>query len=353
MLGEAGVEQLLKTTIETAVRIQAVTESEFERVIVDTTVQEKAIAHPTDSRLLEVARGQLAELAKKLGLVPKQAFEREGQMLRRKAGGYAHARQFKRLKKVLRRQRTLLGSLMRDVQRKMVNLNDAAQAQLQELIDRVSRIHAQTATKANASGRGKLYALHAPEVECIGKGKARKPYEFGVKTSLAITHGQGMIVGARTFPGNPYDGHTLAAQLEQITTLLQDLEVRPSTAIVDLGFRGADEDIAPIELIHRGKSKRLSDKQRRWLKRRQAVEPVIGHVKQDHGMQRCWLKGSEGDALHAVLCAAGYNLRWLLRVIARKGLRGLFAPVLWLAMWLAWLLSERDHATNHAFSASK
>lgn len=203
VLGEAGVEQLLKTTIETAVRIQAVNKSEFERVIVDSTVQEKAIAHPTDSRLLEVARGQLAELAKKLGLSPKQTFEREGGTLRRKAGGYAHAKQFKRLRKVLRRQRTILGVLMRDVQRKMDGLAEAAKGQLQDLLDRVARIHAQTASKANTSGRGKLYALHAPEVECIGKGKARRPYEFGVKSSLAITHGHGLIVGARTLPWQP------------------------------------------------------------------------------------------------------------------------------------------------------
>lgn len=352
VLGEAGVEQLLKTTIETAVRIQAVDKSEFKRVIVDTTVQEKAIAHPTDSRLLEVARRQLAEMAKKLGLAPKQTFEREGRALRRKAGGYAHARQFRRLKKVLRRQRTILGVLMRDVQRKMAQLSDAAQAQLQDLLDRVARIHAQTASQANASGRGKLYALHAPEVECIGKGKARKPYEFGVKTSVAVTHGQGLIVGARTFPGNPYDGHTLAAQLEQTSTLLQDLGVKPTTAIVDVGYRGVDADVAPIELLHRGKSKRLTDKQRRWLKRRQAVEPVIGHVKQDHGMQRCWLKGSEGDALHAVLCAAGYNLRWLLRAIARKGLKALFAPFLCLAMLAALLVSTLAQTRDHAVLAS-
>jgi IS5 family transposase len=343
---------LLKTTIETAVRIQAVKKSEFERVIVDTTVQEKAIAHPTDSRLLEVARGQLAEMAKKVGLSPKQTFEREGQTLRRRAGGNAHARQFKRLRKVLRRQRTILGVLMRDVHSKMDSLSQAAKTPLQDLLDRVARIHAQTASKANPSGRGKLYALHAPEVECIGKGKARKPYEFGVKSSLAITHGQGLIVGARTLPGNPYDGHTLAAQLEQTNTLLQDLDVKPTTAVVDLGYRGVDADIAPVELIHRGKFKRLTDKQRRWLKRRQAVEPVIGHVKQDHGMQRCWLKGSEGDALHAVLCAAGYNLRWLLRAIARKGLKALFAPVLWLALLTAWIVSDLGHTPDYALSGS-
>ncbi|CAH0353219.1 IS5 family transposase [Aquabacterium sp. CECT 9606] len=347
VLGEAGVEQLLKSTIETAVRLQAIKKTELQKLIVDSTVQEKSIAHPTDSRLLDVARDQLAELAKKLGMTPKQTFEREAKQLRRKAGGYAHARQFKRLRSVLRRQRTILGVLMRDVQRKMDTLAQEARKQLQLMLDKAQRIHAQTAAKGNSSGRGKLYALHAPEAECISKGKARKPYEFGVKVSLAITHAKGLIVGARSFPGNPYDGHTLAAQLEQTSTLLQDLDVLPRTAIVDLGYRGVDAEIAPVELIHRGKSKRLTGQQRRWLKRRQAIEPVIGHVKQDHGMQRCWLKGEQGDALHAVLCAAGFNLRWLLRAIARKGLKGFFAPLFFLLSMVVMLFGTFKAAGNH------
>ncbi len=171
-----------------------------------------------------------------------------------------------------------------------------------------------------------MYALHAPEVECISKGKARQPYEFGVKVSLAITEKQGLIVGARSFPGTPYDGHTLAEQIEQTTILLQELpgEPRPKTILADLGFRGVDAELAPAQIIHRGKHKSLSATQRRWLKRRQAIEPIIGHAKQDHGMRRCWLKGQTGDALHAVLCAAGYNLRWLLRAIVRLGLRAVF-----------------------------
>ena len=164
--------------------------------------------------------------------------------------------------------------------------------------------------------KGKLYALHAPEVECIGKGKARQPYEFGVKVSVAISHGSGLVVGARSFPGNPYDGHTLAEQLEQSRILLEDVQAVPHTAYTDLGFRGVDEQIGQVQLIHRGKLKTLTKEQRKALKRRQAVEPVIGHMKQDNGMGRCWLKGAEGDALNAVLAAAGYNLRWLLRAIA-------------------------------------
>ncbi|KWC14889.1 transposase [Burkholderia ubonensis] len=164
--------------------------------------------------------------------------------------------------------------------------------------------------------------MHAPEVECISKGKARQPYEFGVKTSLAITEKSGLIVGARTFTGNPYDGHTLAAQLEQTRILLEGVpgEPKPKTVLADLGYRGVDAELGPVKLIHCGKYKTLSEKQRKWLKRRQAVEPIIGHVKQDHGLRRCWLKGATGDALHAVLCATGFNLRWLLRAIARLGI---------------------------------
>jgi IS5 family transposase len=257
VLGEAGVEQLLKTTIEAAVAMKAVKPAEFERVIVDTTVQEKAIAHPTDSRLLEVAREKIARLAKRAGLKLKLTHEREGKTLRRRAAGYAHAKQFKRLRKTLKRQRTILGSLLREVRRKMGGLTEQARQQLNVWLERAKRIQAQRPRDKNT-----LYALHAPEAECIGKGKARKPYEFGVKVSLAVTHKQGLMVGARSFTGNPYDGHTLAAQLEQTTALLQDIGAKPHTAIVDLGYRGVDADVAPVQVIHRGKYKTLTATQR-------------------------------------------------------------------------------------------
>jgi IS5 family transposase len=321
-LGEAGVEELLATTIATATQMKAITPAEFERVIVDSTVQEKAIAYPTDSRLLEVARIKLVCLAQRAGLVLKQTYEREGKRLRRRAGGYAHAKQFKRLRRVLKRQRTVLGRVLRDIERKMSELSQERQTLLRVWLDRAWRI-----CRQRPKDKNKLYALHAPEAECIGKGKARQPYEFGIKVSLAITERHGLIVGARAFPGNPYDGHVLAEQLEQTSILLQEAQGTPrvKTVLTDLGYRGVDADIAPVQLIHRGKSKTLSNRQRRWLKRRQAIEPVIGHVKHDHGMRRCWLKGQTGDAVHAVLCAAGYNLRWLLRAIARLGLKAFYA----------------------------
>jgi IS5 family transposase len=154
------------------------------------------------------------------------------------------------------------------------------------------------------------------------------PYEFGVKVGLAVTHKQGLMVGARSFPGNPYDGHVLSAQLEQTANLLQELGTSPKQAIVDLGYRGVDADNPGVQVIHRGKYKSLSEHERKLLRRRQDIEPLIGHTKADHCMDRCLLQGALGDALHALSCAAGYNIRWLLRAIARLGLGAAFYALL-------------------------
>ena len=312
-IGEAGVETLLKATVITAVASGAVRPREFERAIVDTTVQEKAVAYPVDSRLLEIGRAKLVQLAKRAGLALRQTFAKEGKALRRKAAGYAHAKQFKRLRRVLKRQRTIVGILLREVQRKGESLKASpARDALTTLMERVERIRTQ-----RPKDRQKLYALHAPEVECIGKGKARQPYEFGVKAAIVVTHQQGLMIGARTFPGNPYDGHLLSAQLEQTTILLEGIAPKPTQIVVDLGFRAVEWDNPGVTIIHRGKAKSLTRQQKRWLKRRQAIEPAIGHLKADHRMDRCWLRGASGDAVHAVLCAVGYNLRWLMRAVAR------------------------------------
>jgi len=314
-IGEAGVEELLRATINTALHLKLMAAKDIERIIVDTTVQEKAVAFPTDSRLLEIARYKLVKAAKAMGINLKQTFEKEGKGLKRKAGGYAHAKQFRRLKHTLRRQRTIVGKLIREIERKMALTTTAspqATQGMRVLLERAHRIASQ-----RPKDHDKLYALHAPEVECISKGKAKQPYEFGVKAGVAITHKSGLIVGARTFPGRPFDGHTLNEQIEQVNILCEGHGVQVKEAVVDLGYRGVDKENPGVLVRHRGWIKSMTGKERKILKRRQAVEPIIGHLKADHRMARCWLKGALGDALNTVLAAAGFNLRWLLRAVVR------------------------------------
>jgi transposase, IS5 family len=354
LLGEEGVEELLAQTINVAVDLKLIKPQELARVIVDSTVQHKAIAHPTDSRLLETARAKLVESAKDAGIDLKQTFAKEGKELGRKAGRYAHARQFKRMRRAIKRQRTIVGRLQREVERKASAIGQAVREALAETLTKAQRIVDQSGQSKAQGGQPKLYAWHAPEVDCISKGKAKQPYEFGVKVGIASTLKGNLIVGAKSFHGNPYDGHTLNEQLEQASILMQDSAVKPTTAFVDLGYRGVDADNPDVHIVHRGKSKRISEQERKLLKRRQAIEPIIGHLKSDHRMDRCHLKGEVGDRLHAVLCAAGYNIRWLLRMIAKKGvafLKTLFLRLCQVTtLWPNWAHMLRNFAF-HAFGA--
>ena len=323
LLGEEGVEELLAQTITTAVSLKLIPAAALATVVVDSTVQEKAVAHPTDSKLLETARSKLVEAAQGAGIELKQTFAKEGRLLRFKAGRYAHAKQFKRMRRVIKRQSTVVGRLVREIERKasalQTGVREALGGALNVALAKARRIAEQSKSRKNLTGRAKLYAWHAPEVECIAKGKSRTPYEIGVKVGIAMTLKHNLIVGARAFPGKPYDGHTLREQIEQASILMQETGMQPSTVYVDLGYRGVDVDNPGIAIKHRGKFKTLTAQERKLLKRRQAVEPIIGHLKSDHRMNCCPLKGELGDSVHAVLCAAGYNIRWLLRMIAKKG----------------------------------
>ena len=283
-------------------------------MIVDTTVQERAIAHPTDSKLLETARLKRVDASREAGVTLKQTYKSEGRELSYRAVRYAHARQFRRMRRVIRRQRTIVGRLLREIQRKVTKPTWALEAVHAKTITLLE----QTQSRKNISGGSKLYSWHAPQAECINKGKSKRPYEFGGKVGIASTFRGNLIVGARAFAGNPYDGHTLWEQLDQASVLMQDTGVKPTEVTVDLGYRGVDGQNPSVRIRHRGKKCRLTEKDVRELKRRQAFEPIIGHLKADHRMDRCHLKGEMGDRIHAVLCAAGYNLRWLMRNLAKK-----------------------------------
>jgi len=198
----------------------------------------------------------------------------------------------------LRTLRSRVGRVMRDVERQVDQASDAGRSALLELIARTKRILSQKPKDKN-----KLYALHAPEVECLAKGKIRMPYEFGVKVSITTTHKEGLVVGARSMPGNPYDGYTLAEALEQAAILS---DVSPEVAIVDRGYKGIA--IEGVKIYHPGLRRGVTRGLRAMIRRRSAIEPAIGHR-----LDRNWLKGALGDAMHAVLCGAGHNLRMILR----------------------------------------
>ncbi|CAM3567019.1 Transposase IS4-like domain-containing protein [Paracidovorax anthurii] len=200
--------------------------------------------------------------------------------------------------------------------RQLYTLPEAAKAKVQELLQRTSRILTQRTKDKN-----KLYALHAPEVECISKGKARTPYEFGVKVSIATTLKEGLVVGMRSMPGNPYDGHTLAETLEQVG-ILSGTDKPPATAIVDKGYRGVK--LEGVRILMSGQKRGITRTLKAMIRRRSAIEPAIGHMKMDGRLGRNPLKGALGDALHAVMCGAGHNLRMILAALrllcARLGL---------------------------------
>lgn len=302
-IGEEGVETLLALTIEAAHKAGMISKTSVDRVIVDTTVMPKAIAHPTDSRLLERARQHMVKLAGEGGIKLRQNYNREAPRLATQIGRYAHAKQFKRMKKSLRTLRSRVGRVHREVGRKLHELPESQQVKAQDLLERAGRILAQRTKDKN-----KLYALHAPEVECISKGKARTPYEFGVKVTIATTLKEGLVVGMRSMPGNPWDDHTLAETLEQVGILA---DARPKIAIVDKGYQGVKVD--GVRILRSGQKRGLTRTLHAMVKRRSAIEPAIGHMKSDGRLARNPLKSAIGDALHAVMCGAGHNIRLLLK----------------------------------------
>jgi transposase, IS5 family len=315
---------------EGAVRVThasgALRSQDLARVTIDTTVQPKNVTFPTDAKLLHAAIKGLNRLARKHGVRLRQSYLRIAKRAAMMAGRYAHAKQFKRHHRQLRILRTRLGRLVRDIRRKI-----AGQTELEAVFEwplvRANQIRSQQQRQ-----RGwKLYSFHAPEVECIGKGKASAPYEFGVKVSIVTTNarapGGQFVLHAKALPGNPYDGHTLGLIIEDTQRLTGHSIER---AYVDKGYRGhrAPE---PQQVFISGQKRGVFGVIKRELRRRSAIEPVIGHMKNDGHLGRCFLKGRAGDAANAILSATGYNFRlvltWL-RALLTKVLVAFFAPFL-------------------------
>src|SRR5271163_2098770 len=327
-MGEEKLVALIQESLSVATRTGAAKPADFSKLIVDTTVQPKAVAFPTDAKLMDRARERLVKLARKTAVSLRQSYERVGKHALIAHQRYAHAKQFKRANRALRTIRTYLGRVIRDIVRKI-----NGEAELESAFAHPLMLARRVREQRQHQRGKKVYSLHAPEVECIGKGKAHRPYEFGVKVSLATTlnrcKGGQFIAHAKTLPGNPYDGHTLATVIPAIEQLVGNTIERLHA---DAGYRGHN---APPEYkfkVYTSRQKRrVTPAIKREMKRRAAVEPVIGHLKQEHRMDRNYLAGRHGDANNAVLAAVGYNFRRLLE---------------WLALLLSIILAALTAATS-------
>src|SRR5271156_6268957 len=309
-MGEEKLAALIQESLSVATRTGAAKPADFSKGIVDTTVQPKAVAFPTDARLMHRARERLVKLAHKTGVSLRQSYERVGKHALIAHQRYAHAKQFKRANRALRTIRTYLGRVTRDIVRKIQGDAERESVFAHPLM-LARRVREQ---RQHQRGR-KVYSLHAPEVECIGKGKAHRPYEFGVKVSIATTlhrsKGGQFIAHAKALPGNPYDGHTLATVIPEMESLVGNTLDR---ILTDKGYRGHN---APPDHKFRvfisGQKRGVTPKIKRQLRRRAAVEPVIGHLKAEHRMDRNYLWYRRGDAANPILAAVGYNFRRLIR----------------------------------------
>jgi len=333
LVGEKGAEKLLAESIAAGLKTETIKPASLDKINVDTTVQEKAVAFPTDARLYYKMREKLVRLAERGGLTLRQSYRRVARRALVMVGRYGRACQTKRLLKETRRLKSYLRKVAADVMRKIGENEKMQQDFWQPLLDAVRLLE-----QKNMPGVRKLYSVHAPEVECIAKGKAHKRYEFGVKVSLVATSREGFVIGAQALHGNPYDGHTLPGALKQAGELAgRELK---GDVFVDLGYRGHEyEGPATVNVVGR-KLKGIPAALRRWMKRRAAIEPAIGHMKSDGRLGRNFLMGKLGDKLNALLCACGHNLRLMLRKMRRKeGRRLIFVFVRWLWAWLYGLIT--------------
>jgi IS5 family transposase len=299
-IGEKGAEKLLTETLAVAHKLGLITLRDCQRVIVDTTVQEKNITSPTDSKLISKARENIVKLAKQRGIPLRQAYTFKGKYEAHRCSRLLHARQFNRARTSIKKQKTMLGRVIRDVQRKCPDPDK----QLESALIMGWKIFFQERTSKN-----KIYSIHEPHVECISKGKANKPYEFGNKVSIAVTAKKSWIVGAKSFFGRPYDGATLIPAIKQVQQLTG---VPVEEAYVDKGYRGKEHHPKTTHVLVSGR-KNLKPVLQKLLKRRSAIEPIIGHSKHDHRMLRNYLGGKHGDEINPILAGAAFNLRKIMR----------------------------------------
>jgi IS5 family transposase len=303
-IGEAGVEKIFQASV--LLHGKAGLERE---VVIDTTVQEKNITFPTDTKLRVKVMRRCWKLAAEEGIHLRRSYRRELKKTLRVIRFNKKSDEKKRIPAARRRVKTMANALLRDLMRK---LPESRLIVLREELELCRR-----AVNQERYDKNKIYSLHEPGVLCISKGKEHKKYEFGSKAAIAMTKTRCIIVGAKKYSENVYDGDTLTEVLSQIKTMRGNA---PERAFCDRGFRGrkriGNTEIVLPSVPASNVSEYDKRKARKNFGRRSAIEPVIGHIKHDFRLARNYLKGSIGDAINLLLAAAAFNIKKWLNALA-------------------------------------
>jgi len=308
-IGDRGAEQILKLSIH----LFSKKEYQEKDVLIDTTVQEKNITYPTDVKLQKRIIEKCRNIAEEEGIKLRQSYKRELKQLMIDQRFHSHPKRKKKALAAARRIKVIAGRVYRDIDRKLELTNRIKYEGLFDIFDQL--------LNQKRSGSNKIYSIHQPHVLCIAKGKEAKKYEFGNKCSIVKTKNSGIIVGALAFNENLYDGDTLAPQLQQVDWLT---ERKPKKAIVDRGYRGrkkveGTQIISPKKLPE-SSSQYQKQKLRKFFRARAGIEPIIGHLKQDHRMSRNFLLDKQGDKINTILAATGFNIRKMLQRLKAEAL---------------------------------
>lgn len=311
VLGEVGHNLILKELVRVGLRVGAYKKKDLDSAIIDTTVQIKNIKHPHDAYLLGKAREEVVKLAHKFGFKLNDTYEKKYKKGLISLWKYKDVSMSKKRVKIMKHLKVIVGRLIRVVDRNITKASIEVTSSDIALLAKIRKVHQQSFLSKLAKERYKkagnevIYSFHAEEVECIGKGKLNKPYEFGNKVGIAVSGRGNFILGVKSFQGNPYDGHTLAQTVGQMEGITGH---KPKKIFVDLGYRGNNySDKGAIYTPYT--KKKLTPEDKLMQKRRSAIEQVIGHLKQYGRMSRNYLKGVIGDIVNPLISAIGFNLR--------------------------------------------
>ena len=314
-IAAAGAEKLLEETLAAGLQLKLLQPADLQRVIVDTTVQERAVAFPTDAKLYDDMRRKLVRLAQQHGLTLRQSYARCGRRMLHAVGRSTRGHHLAGIRKHTRKLKTYLGRVLRDIERKLPAPERSEN--WQGALQLAWHLFEQQRTDSD-----KVYSVHAPETECIAKGKLRKPYEFGHKVGIVTTARNQFVLGALTLPHKPYDGHTLASCIEQVERIAG--QPVGGEIYVDRGYRGHNYQ-GPAQVFIAKPKRQQEPELQRWYRKRNGIEAAISHMKNDGWLGRNYLKGYLGSRVNALLSACGQNLRKLLGWLTANPLRPFFA----------------------------